>query len=363
MSERGPTSRGDHVKPAHAAGPRAPRAAGRLAAAAALLLIAGTGATTPARANATTGDGSFSVTPSPTSSGRARSYFDLTVAPGQQTWDTAIFSNTGPETEVLRISVSTGVTATNSGSAYQNPAGPCTAAGCWVTGLPATVTIAPGEGRVLRFQVTVPANAPAAQYLAGITVQPATPSTATLGSNGPASAKAIIINKVTAGVAVTVGALSQMTTALNVSAVSAGWIGTTPRLSIPVSNIGQTFARATGTISCATDGTRHTYDVTMSTVLPGGHAVLAVNAPDLASGSLPCTVRLDDGTDHPVTWSGTVNLPPANARKLIHTGNGTYTELPDTTTPPWAIALIVIGVLILATLLALLVLRRRQRRP
>jgi hypothetical protein len=350
------------VKPPHAARRRALRAAGHLAAAAALLLIAGTGATTPARANATPEAGSFSVTPSPTSSGQARSYFDLTVAPGQQAWDTAILSNAGPETETLTISVSTGVTATNSGSAYQNPAATCTGAGCWVTGLPATLTIAPGEGRVLRFRVAVPSGTPAAQYLAGITAEPASPSTATVGSNGQASAKAIIIDKVTAGVAVTVGSLSQMATALNVSAVSAGWIGTTPRLSIPVSNTGQTFVRATGSITCVTDGTRHTYDVSMSTVLPGDHAVLAVNAPDLTSGSLPCTVRLDDGTDRPATWSGTVDLAPADARKLIHTSNGTYTQLPDTTTPPWAIALIVIGVLILATLLALLVRRRSQHR-
>ncbi|WP_370149044.1 hypothetical protein [Streptacidiphilus sp. EB129] len=153
-----------------------------------------------------------------------------------------------------------------------------------------------------------------------------------------------------------------MTTALDVSAVSAGWIGQAAQLSIPVSNVGQTFVRATGTVSCATSGRRHTYDVIMSTVLPGDHAVLAVNAPDLTSGSTPCTVRLDDGTDHPVTWSGTVNLPHGAVTKLVHTSYGAYTALPDTTAPPWAVALIVVGVLVLAALLALLVLRRSQRR-
>ncbi|XVQ83261.1 WxL protein peptidoglycan domain-containing protein [Microbispora siamensis] len=340
-----------------------PHAAADLVALALLALGAGTGTAALAHAGGPLGDGdSFGLTPSSASAGPARSYFDLTVPPGRTTRDVAIISNDGSRTQRLKITISSGVTATNSGSAYQSVPGKCAGAGCWVTGLPATVTLAPGERRALTFRVHVPADARPAQYLAGITVESALPPSAVrVGSNGKASAKAIIVKQVTTGVAVTVGALSQMKTALAVSAVSGGWIGPTPRLSIPVHNPGQTFARAKGTISCTAGGKTYSYDVIMGTVLPGTSALLPINAKGLNSGSLPCTVRLRTDTGPAAVWSGTVELPPLTQRTFIHTGEGAYTELPDNTVPLWAIALMAIGALVLTALVALLVLQRKQR--
>jgi hypothetical protein len=46
----------------------------------------------------------------------------------------------------------------------------------------------------------------------------------------------------------------------------------------------------------------------------------------------------------------------------IHTGNGAYSTLPDNPVPAWAIALMVLGGLILAALVAILVLYRRAHR-
>jgi hypothetical protein len=77
---------------------------------------------------------------------------------------------------------------------------------------------------------------------------------------------------------VTVGTLSRLRTAVRITGVSGAWIGTTPRVSIGVRNTGQTFARATGTLACTQSGRRHSCKVYMGTVLPGGRAVLAVNA-------------------------------------------------------------------------------------
>jgi hypothetical protein len=342
--------------------PRVPHAAVGLVTLAVLALVAGTGTAAPARAGAL-GDGdSFGLKPSSAWGGQARSYFNLTVPPGRTTRDAAIISNQGSRTQRLKITISSGITATNSGSAYQSVPGKCAGASCWVTGLPATVTLVPGERRALPFRVHVPADARPAQYLTGITVESALPPSAVrVGSNGKASAKAIIVKQVTVGIAVTVGALSQMKTALAVSAVSGGWIGPNPRLSIPVHNPGQTFAKAKGTISCRADGKTHSYDVIMGTVLPGTSAVLPINAKGLNSGSLPCTVRLRTGTGPAAVWSGTVELPSRTQKTFIHTGEGAYSELPDSTVPLWAITLMVIGTLILTALLALLVLQRRQR--
>jgi hypothetical protein len=326
-----------------------------------LALLAVITAPAPAAAAVLPATGPFSLTPSPTSAGQPRSYFQLAVAPGLSARDTAIISNEGTRTDRLQITISRGVTAGNSGSAYEGMAGRCTGAGCWVSGLPVTVTLAPGARKVLAFTIAVPRRTPPGQYLAGISAESATqPRAVRVGSNGPASASVIIIDKVTVGVAVTVGPLSRLRTALVIPAVSAGWIGSTPRLYIPVRNTGQAFARATGQVSCQAGGRDHSWRVIMETVLPGGSAVLPVNAPGLTSGQLPCTVRLRDDA-RPVAWSGTVSVPPRTATRTYHIARGVYVSLPEGTVPPWAVALLVIGALILAILLALLALHLRHR--
>ena len=326
-----------------------------------IAIVAGITASASARAAGVPRTGPFGLTPSPTAAGQPRPYFELTVLPGRSARDTAIISNEGTRTERLKVSTATGVTAANSATAVEGSFGKCARAGCWVTGLPATVTLAPGARKTLAFKVAVPAGTPPAQYLAGITAESAIrPRAVRVGSNGHAAANAIIIDQVTVGVAVTVGTLSRLRTALAISAVTAGSVGSTPRLYIPVHNSGQTFARATGAVSCRTGGRRRSFRVVMETVLPGDGAVLPINAPGLGTGSVPCTVRLHDGAGPAVVWSGVVDVTDPAPTITVRTANGVYSALPDGPVPPWAIVLMVIGALIL-TLLTLLALRRRHR--
>jgi hypothetical protein len=253
-----------------------------------LALLAVITAPAPAAAACVPATGPFSLTPSPTSAGQPRSYFQVTVAPGRPARDTAIISNEGITTGRLQITISRGITAGNSGSAYEDMAGRCTGADCWVSGLPATVTLAPGARRVLAFTIAVPRQAPPGQYLAGITAESATrPRAVRAGS----SASVIIIDKVTVGIAVTVGPLSRLRTALVIPAVSAGWIGPTPRLYIPVRNTGQAFARATGQVSCQAGGRNHSWPVIMETVLPGGHWQVSAQLLAMAAGHPPDSIR------------------------------------------------------------------------
>jgi hypothetical protein len=341
---------------------RAGRGRGRAGAGLALLaLVAALAGPAPARAMPDPGTGPFGLTPAPTAAGQPRSYFSLAIAPGRSGRDAAVISNEGTVTERLRVTLARGVTAATSGSAFEAVTGRCSGAGCWLSGLPAAVTLAPGAREALPFTVTVPARTRPAQYLAGITVESAIrPRPVQVGSNGHASAKAIIIDQVTVGVAVTVGALARMRTAVVISGISGGWVGTVPRLSIPVRDTGQTFVRATGTVSCQAGGRRPSYRVFMQTVLPGGTAVLAVNAPGLASGSLPCSVRLRTAAGRLIAWSGTVTIPRQVLTRTYHPARGVYVSLPQSTIPPWAIALLVLGSLLLITLVTLLVRRRRQ---
>ena len=305
----------------------------------------------------------FGLIPMATPAGQYRSYFNLTVMPGGSVWDTAIITNEGKQIERLKVTVSKGATATNTATTFVNTTGKCTGTSCWVTGLPHTVTLLPGTRKAMRFRVAVPRQTRPGQYLAGITAQSAVqPGPVRVGSNGHASARAIIIDQVIVGVAVTVGSLARLRTVLKISTVSAGWIGSTPRLYIPVRNAGQTFVRATGEVSCHSGGRPHSYQVVMSTVLPGDSAVVPINARGLSTGPAPCAVRLRDSAGHLVTWSGIVHVPPMIPTKTYHPAKGVFLSMPVRTTPPWAIALTVIGALILTALLALLALTVRRRR-
>ncbi len=315
----------------------------------------------PASAGVTPGVVSFGVAPEPIVAGTPRPYFKLTIAPGGSAQDIAIVSNLGTRTERLMVGTLRGLTAANSGSAFGSFSRTCAGVGCWVTGLPGTITLAPGTGRAVGFRVAVPAGTPPGQYLAGITVVAATPPhSVQIKSHGHVSVNVIVIDQVTVGVAVTVGRLARLRTRLVVPAVTAGSIGSLPRLYVQVRNTGQTFARASGTVSCRAGGQDRLFRVMIDTVLPGDKAVVPVNAPGLGSGKLPCTVSLLDDAGHTVAWSGTVEATAPAPVRTIHTGDGAYSTVPESSVPAWAIALMVLGALVLAALVRLLVLYRRS---
>jgi hypothetical protein len=335
---------------------RGRRCGGSLAVTVVTVAVLGLSGPAPASASNTPGPGPFGLAPAPTAAGQPRAYFKLTIAPGGSASDVVVISNDGTGTERLRVGTSNGITAANSGSAFGRFSPRCAGVGCWVTGLPATVTLAPGTGLALGFRVAVPPGTPPAQYLAGITaVAAAQPRRVQIASHGHVSVNVVVVDEVTVGVAITVGSLAQLRTELEVPAVTAGSIGSLQRLYVHVRNTGQTFARASGSVSCrAGDGQDRHFRVVMGTILPGGDAVLPINTPGLGGGELPCTARLRDDAGRTVTWSGTVDVATPPPATIIHTGNGAYSTLPDRPVPAWAIALMVIGALVLAALVRLL---------
>jgi hypothetical protein len=308
----------------------------------------------------------FGVTPAQTAGSPARSYFKLTIIPGRSGADTVIITNRGNHIEKLRISPSTGITAPYTGSAFGGYFRTCVGTGCWVTGLAKTISLAAGAHQALPFTVKVPSNTPPKQYLAGITVEPqAPPHPVTVGSNGKASARAIIVHQVSVGVAVTVGTLSHLRARLAIPAVTGGYVGTMARLNVHIHNTGLRFTKAQGTAICSPNGTRHSFPVFSDTTLPGDRAVVPVNAPRIGLGqTMPCTVKLAYPHGPTATWSGMVTIPRDPRITVVHTGNGTYSNLPPAGgIPAWALALIAVGGLILLTMIGLTawLLRSRAR--
>jgi hypothetical protein len=342
------------------------RARCRLAATALLAAAAAAAATVtaagPAAAIGPGSTGAFSLTPAPASNGTAPPYFMLNLGDGQSARATAILVNLGSTSEQLRLSKSTGTTAANGGSAFDQSFQHCTGPGCWITGLPGVLTLPADTRDRISFTVDVPARTDPGQYLAGVTAEPARlPRAVPLGSNGHSGARAIIIEQVTVAVAVTVGRLSTLTTRLNIPTVQGGAVGQLHRLEITLDNTGRTFTHGTGTASCVSGGQMHTYAVYADTVLPGGQAVIPVNASALPGGTpIPCTVKIHYGDGKTVTWTGRVVLPSPPQVRIVHTGPGAYSVLPDQGIPAWAIALMVIGACVLAGLVVTLYRNRRR---
>jgi hypothetical protein len=340
------------------------RRAVRLAAA---VVVAGLAAVTPAlpaMAVGVTGSDAFSITPAPDSAGQAPAYFSMTLAAGGVASGIAVISNGGQTTEKLDIGRSVGVTAANGGSAYAAPTQRCSGPGCWVAGLPGAVTLPADTEERVQFTVHVPATTAPGQYLAGITVQPASkPRPVQLGSKGGSSLGAVIIRLATVGVAITVGSLSALTTRLQIRSVSGAAIGgTLPRLEILLDNTGQTFAHGTGKASCVASGKSRRFTVLTGTVLPDQHAVIPVNAKGLPIGTpVPCTVLLSYGHGLVDTWTGLVTVPALPRTRIVHTGPGVYAVIPAGGIPVWAFVLIGLSALALAAVVVLLLRLRRLR--
>jgi len=337
----------------------------RLAAGTAVTAVTALATALPAAAIGPGGSGGFGLTPAPRSDGSVPPYFTMTLSAGQSGTGTAIISNPGNTTQKLRIGTSLGVTAANSGSAFSGAFGPCSRSSCWVTVTPSQVTLAAGTEEGLRVSVHVPAGTPAGQYLAGLTAAPAsTPAAVKVGTNGKASAQAIIVEEVTVGVAVTVGQLSRLTTRMHIPVVTGQDIGTTVRLNIELDNTGQTFARGTGTAVCTSGGQQHTYKAYADTVLPGDSAGIAVNAPGLPEGTtFPCAVHITYGAGLVASWTGSVALPSAPHTRIVHTGPGAYAVVSTGSSSllPWLIAGVGVGIAILIVLAFLLWRNGRNR--
>jgi Bacterial protein of unknown function (DUF916) len=339
------------------------------AAVAALTVVGALAAVTapPAAAGGPIGNGTFGISPAPGPNGQALPYFTMTLAPGQSAAGVAIVSNQSSTTQRLKIASSAGTTAANGGSAYEPTFTGCSGSGCWITGLPAQVTLAPGAADQLRFTVQVPAGTPQGQYLAGISAEPATtPKPVPIGSRGSAGARAIVIEEVTVGVAVTVGKLAALHSQLQIPTVTGQVIQTLVRLNIRLDNTGQTFSHAAGQASCTAGGAAHSYQAVAGTVLPHQSALIAVNTPGLSAGTtVPCTITLHYGASQVVTWTGKVAFPGAPRTRIVRNNNGSYSVVPVSSGIPlwaWLLGALLVALLLLGIAMFILYYRRARAR-
>jgi hypothetical protein len=332
----------------------------------AVTVLGGTGLTVavrPADAAAPPAPGTFSVAPALTADGEARPYFQLAAAAGHTVMDVVAFANTGEATERLRVGVTDGVTATNSGSAFGPLTSSCSGTACWVAGLPKTVALAPHTQEEIEFAVRVPAGTRPAQYLAGITATPATAAApGKVKNSGHGATQVTVVPRVVIGVAVTVGDLASLSTRAAVTGVTAGWVDGIVRLTVHVRNTGQRFAKGSGNLVCGTGGATHTFGLSMDTVLPGQAAGLPVNGTGLGQGSWRCTAHVRDSGGVTDSWAGAVTVASTKPAATKRVGRNDYVAPDSPGIPVWAVALMVLGGLILVSVWAVFLRRERNKR-
>lgn len=301
----------------------------------------------------------FSARPAPAGHA-ARPSFTYTLSSGASANDRLIVTNTSHRPEALKIFLTTGTTAANSGDAYVTGKS-CNGLSCWIHGLPTAVQLPPKARKVVPFTISVPSGARRRQYLAGITLRPASaPAPAASGSHNGISTHVVIIRELTIPIAVTVGDLATLRSGLVISSVRASTTAGT--ILVSERNVGETFVRARGQAVCVGGHRTFAYPLSSAMVLPGDSATLTIGAPGLTRGATyRCRATLDYGGASTAAWRGFVKVPTNGPPKIVQTGPHTFSAVPKSHIPRWAIALIAAGGAVVLALLAVIVLLLRRR--
>ncbi len=293
----------------------------------------------------------------------AYDYYSWALSPGAARAGAVRVTNLASGSQAVVLYAAAGVTSPLSGDAYVGQPGTCASAGCWLSGLPRTVTLARGQSETVAFTARVPRGTRPGQYLAGIAVRPANPPR--LAPSRRAGARSLILHQVTVGVAVTVG--SGYASQLDIPAVTGTVIGDQPGIALTERNLGASFEHPAGAamISVASAGSR-AFTVRSGTVLPGGLATLRVITSGLGPGAYPARVALHyDNGAKTAYWGGVVTIPrvASVATAPVGPGGRLLVALPDrSSTSTLSYVLAGAGALALAALLFFLVLGWRRRR-
>jgi WxL Interacting Protein, peptidoglycan binding domain len=291
-----------------------------------------------------------------------RSYFVNTVAPGGTVSDQVRVSNGGDATLHLYVSAVDGLTGATSGSVYANRQDPVQRWGAWLTPAVSRLTLQPRATTLIGVLVRVPDNASPGDHLGGIAVEDAQPTT------GTGSFEVTTVVRTVVGVLVKVPGRSAFH--LSVSGASLEPFNPQQHLatvSIRLTDDGRLLGKPAVTVTLAGPaGYRRTLHRQLDTILPGDSIAYPFPWPDtLQPGDYTLTVSAA-GPDMaaPDQWSGVVRLGVALQGMATPAPASPAPQLPASW-PLWLLIPTIVGLTLLAAILALLVvlLRRRPAAP
>ncbi|MBT3314426.1 MAG: DUF916 domain-containing protein [Anaerolineae bacterium] len=240
---------------------------------------------------------SFGIRPTKALEGQAEtySYFSFRTSPGSVFNDEALVLNDGGEAVTLKVYAADGITARNGGTDFakfgEEGDGMSRGTHAWISLPLSELTLAPGEERLIPFQIAIPADASSGYYVAGLVVE-AVPEVSAIESvatttEGEAQFNVEVIRRV--GVAVVIDIPGEQSSSLeieNIALYRQDEQGTT--FSVDLRNTGSTFLQSKG-FFVVTDRNAEriitTIPLEFDTILPG----------DKVTFYVPRSARFEDG--------------------------------------------------------------------
>ncbi|HEX5501164.1 MAG TPA: DUF916 domain-containing protein [Thermomicrobiales bacterium] len=245
------------------------------AAVAALLLALAAGLLPGAARAASAGGPAFGLQPVTYDPARpeSRSYFVFDARPGATVTSRVRVVNTGDAAGAVRLYAVDAATGQTGGTVFRAREDPRQDAGAWIALDAQELTLQPGEGHVVAFTVTVPADAGPGQHVGGIVAENATARTSAAPPAAPAGAAQaglqVTIRNLTI-LAVQVDLPGVPVERVDVIGVRAGGAGGYQTLLLGLRNSGTMMLKPTGTltVSDAAGQPIQTVPLALDTFLP-----------------------------------------------------------------------------------------------
>jgi len=297
----------------------------------------------------------FVVEPAPGSqTAEGGGYFVIPIKPGVKVVQSLALRNDSGKPLALRLAAVDAATGPFGGVSYGLEDEPATKMGAWISLERTSVTLAPGESKIVGFELEVPRDADSGEHLAGISVySPAPESKSEEAAEGEAGAAIHVQTRRIVAVQANLPGPSRPE--LVISGIDAAARPDGLYLEIGIENAGRGLTKGQGLVKIPAQGFDQSFDI--DTLVPGTSIAYPVKWTDsVAEGEYSARVEVEyEGGV--ANWEGTFTVGPGVLEELAERG----VEIqPATATPWWAV---VLGALILVALALVIGRRRFSRRP
>jgi hypothetical protein len=260
-------------------------------------------------------------------------YFTLEADAGSVNQLTVVLGNADDEELTLRTYANDTIPMTNGGFSIADEEAPATGTATWIDYPAETFTFQPGEGVERSFTVTIPEDAGAGQYIAGLALQTAEP----LAVEGTSMFNQIIRKSI--AVFIIVPGPEAPSFELGDPALRAD--GAMPRIEIPLANTGNVLVKPQGDLTLMNEAgdVVLTAPIAMGSVYAGTTVPLVVGLTgNLPDGDYTLSIALrDEATGSTAALDGVpITIDAASSAPAQFSMTAEVTLSPDTSNPAFA---------------------------
>jgi len=271
-----------------------------------------------------------------------KSYFIFDMHPGAMLESSVRITNGGTAMGTASLVAVDATTGQTSGTVFSSATGKQQKAGTWISLSVHSVTLAPGESRVIPFQVVVPSDAGPGQHVGGIVAT--SPIHKMAGNKTPLH---INIQQLS-GIAVQVNLPGPTVEQLSASGIQAGGANGYQNVSIALKNGGNVMIKPAGSLQLLDDHEHllETVPMKLDTLLPDTsiNYPIYIQKQMLGSGKYHAVLKLTYGHSHTLNYTAGFTVTQQQVERVLQS-SGPWQD-PGTnilnTMPWWQMVLIVL---------------------